>query len=86
MKSAPTLAPALLLGTMILFLQRDRNAIPAHVLRSLAPKHRAAPSGAPRKNHKWETRHLAVPIRDVGAAGRCESVAEARGMYGSGET
>lgn len=62
------------------------SAIPAHVLRSFASKHRAAPGGAPRKNRKWETRHLAAPIRDVAAAGRCESVAEARGMYGSGET
>ena len=37
----------------------------------------AIPSGAPRKNHTWETRHLAGPIRDVGSGGRRESVAGA---------
>jgi len=40
------------------------------------------PSGALRKNHRWETPHLAGSIRDVGAAGRRESVAEARRRCG----
>ena len=40
----------------------------------------------PRKNHKWGTRHLAAPIRDVGAAGRRESFAEARDRCGFGQT
>jgi hypothetical protein len=34
--------------------------------------------GAPRKNHMWEIRHSAGPIRDVGAVGRDESVAGAQ--------
>ena len=46
---------------------------------------RAIPSGALRKNHRWEIPHLAGSIRDVGAAGRRESVAEARRRCGFGE-
>src|SRR5437899_6286238 len=38
-------------------------------------KHRAISSGAPRKNHTTETRHLAGSIRDVGPADHCGSVA-----------
>ena len=40
----------------------------------------------PRKNHKWGTRHLAAPIRDVGAAGPRESFAEAHYRCGFAET
>jgi len=36
-------------------------------------------------NHMWGIRHFAGPIRDVGPAGRRESVAEARGRCGFGE-
>ena len=43
------------------------------------------PAGAPRKNHTWETRHLAGPTRDVGSAGRRESVSAGLCMYGFGE-
>lgn len=43
-------------------------------------------SGAPRKSHTWETRHLAGPIRGVGYAGRCESVSAGLHMYGVGDT
>ena len=43
------------------------------------------PSGALRKNHRWGILHLVESSRDVGAAGRRESVAEARRRYGFGE-
>jgi hypothetical protein len=42
-------------------------------------------SGAPRKSHTWETRHLAGPIRGVGSAGRRESVSAVLRTYGVGE-
>src|SRR4029077_15940023 len=42
--------------------------------------------GAPRKNHTWDTRHLARPIRDVGSADRRESVSGARCKCGFGDT
>jgi hypothetical protein len=41
----------------------------------LASRQQAISSGAPRKNHTWETRHLAESTRDVGSAGRRESFA-----------
>jgi hypothetical protein len=47
---------------------------------------RAILRGVLRKNHTWGTRHLAGPIRDVGSAGRCESVSGARCRYEFGET
>ena len=47
--------------------------------------HRVFPSIAPRKNHTWETRHLAEPIRDVGSAGRYESASADLRTYGAGE-
>ena len=34
-------------------------------------------SGAPHKNHRWETRHLVGPIQGVGGAGHRESVSAA---------
>ena len=34
----------------------------------------AIPSGAPRMNHTWETRHLAGPIQDAGSADHRGSV------------
>ncbi len=39
------------------------------------PGQRAIPSGAPRKSHTLEIRHLARSIPDVGSEDRCESVA-----------
>ena len=39
-----------------------------------------------RKNHIWDIRHLARPIRDVGSADRRESVSGARYRCGFGET
>ena len=42
-------------------------------------------SGAPRKNHTSETRHLAGPTRDVGSAGRRESVSAGLCRYEVGE-
>src|SRR5947209_9346800 len=60
--------------------QRSTTWIP------VASKCRAVPSGAPRKNHTAGIRHLARPIRDVGFAGRRESVAGARCRCGFGET
>ena len=48
--------------------------------------HRVFPSDAPRKNHTWETHHLAVPIRDVGSAGRYESASADLRTSGVGET
>ena len=47
--------------------------------------HRVFPSGAPRKNHTWETRHLAESIRDVGSAGRYESASAVLRTSGVGE-
>ena len=38
------------------------------------------------KNHTWGIGHLVEPSRDVGFAGRRESVAEARCTCGFGET
>src|SRR6266699_7004955 len=51
-----------------------------------ASKCRAVPWDAHRKNHTWGIRHLAGPIRDVGFAGRGESVAGARCRCGFVET
>ena len=48
--------------------------------------HSVFPSGAPRKNHISETRHLAGPTRDVGFAGRRESVCAGLRMYEVGES
>jgi len=48
-------------------------------------RHRVFSSGAPRKNHTWETRHLAGPTRDVGSAGRRESVSAGLRRYKVGE-
>ena len=45
----------------------------------------AIPAGAPRKNHTWETRHLAGPIRDVGSAGHGESVSAGLRRHRLGE-
>ena len=42
-------------------------------------------SGEPRKNHTWETRHLAESIPDVGFAGRYESASADLRTYGVGE-
>ena len=47
--------------------------------------HSVFPSGAPRKNRTWGTRHLAGPTRDVGSAGRRESFSGGLRMYGVGE-
>src|SRR6476661_6974893 len=62
------------------------SAVPAHILCRFASKHRSVPRGVPRRNHKWGTRHLVAPSRDVGAAGRRESFAEVRYRCGFGET
>jgi hypothetical protein len=48
--------------------------------------HRVFSSDAPRKNHTWETRHLAGSIRDVGSAGRYESASADLRTSGVGET
>src|ERR1700730_15863876 len=43
------------------------------------------PVGAPRKNRRWETRHLVGPIRDVGYAGHRGFVAEGLRRCGLGK-
>jgi hypothetical protein len=51
----------------------------------VASKSPIVPSDAPRKHHTWEIRHSFEPIRDVGSAGRGESVAGARRTCGFGK-
>src|SRR5438270_776695 len=43
------------------------------------------PSGAPRKSHTWETRHLPRSIRGAGSSGHRESVCAGLRRYGLGE-
>jgi len=50
-----------------------------------ALEYRVFLSGAPRKNHTWETRHLAGSIQDVATAGRYESASADLRTYGVGE-
>ena len=60
------------LKSIAVLISRDGSHETDWVLFVLSPA--AIPAGAPRKNHTWETRHLAGPIRDVGSAGHGESV------------